>query len=54
VLWALKQLLFDLHLPQLLGNKNVVCFSVADGISPRTGMLIAEETNWKVLSFVFF
>ncbi|XWV25159.1 hypothetical protein QJ856_gp0613 [Tupanvirus deep ocean] len=34
----------------LLDNSNVLCFAVADGIAPRTGILLAKLTKWNVHS----
>lgn len=44
-------MLFDYDLNYLLGNKNVHCFVVGDGNSPRTGLVFAKGTTWNVHSF---
>lgn len=40
----------SIYLNSRLYNKNVLCFVVADGQSPKTGIIFSLKTNWRVIS----
>lgn len=38
------------HCEDILNNKNILCLVVADGMNPKTGILLSVKTEWNVIS----